>query len=51
MCGLTLRITRRPASLKVDEKRRVGGRVHAVVRLRFSEIRRAPFHSTFVAIP
>jgi hypothetical protein len=26
-------ITRRPASLEVDEKQRVGGRVHAVVML------------------
>jgi hypothetical protein len=27
-----LGITRRPAPLKEDEKQRVGGRVHAVVR-------------------
>jgi hypothetical protein len=31
MQGLTLGITRRPASLLEDESRRVGGRVHAVV--------------------
>jgi hypothetical protein len=31
---LTLGITRRPAPLKEFEKQRVGGRVHAVVRLR-----------------
>src|SRR5215210_5211835 len=32
--NLTPGITRRPASLKVDERQRVGGRVHAVVRFR-----------------
>ncbi len=32
---LTPGITRRPETLEVDDKRRVGGRVHAVVRLRF----------------
>jgi hypothetical protein len=30
--GLTPGITRRPAPLRVDDKQRVGGRVHAVVR-------------------
>jgi hypothetical protein len=30
--AITPGITRRPASLQVDDKRRVGGRVHAVVR-------------------
>jgi len=28
------RITRRPASLVTDDNQRVGGRVHALVRLR-----------------
>jgi hypothetical protein len=32
---LTPGITRRPATLKVDDKVRVGGRVHAVVRRGF----------------
>jgi len=32
---LTPGITRRPATLKILESRRVGGRVHAVVRLRY----------------
>jgi len=32
MGHLTLDITRRPERLKVDDKRRVGGRVYAVVR-------------------
>jgi hypothetical protein len=50
---LTPGITRRPATLKIDESRRVGGRVHAIVRLRCPVTSHATrlIHSCHATVP